>query len=159
MRCHRSRALGLASPKWKLWWSQARPGFFSRGCTWAYLMGIAPEPSDDPRGVGQGSSLFGSHWTQGLTYPFVRISSGAPEPFVASLGVMVMKGWIRSSGDRTLLGGDDFHRQGCCALLGAFFSNVMGAARLSRLSDDGADPFVSLCCVGLRLERGLDELV
>jgi hypothetical protein len=35
----------------------------------------------------------------------------------------------------------------------------MGAARLSRLGDDGADPFVSLCHTSLRLEQGLDELV
>jgi len=36
--------------------------------------------------------LFGNHWTQGLTYPYVRISSGDPEPFVASLGMMATKG-------------------------------------------------------------------
>ena len=35
----------------------------------------------------------------------------------------------------------------------------MGVARLSRPSDDGADPFVSLCRIGLRLEQGLGELV
>jgi hypothetical protein len=55
-------------------------------------MGIAPEPSSNPKGVGRGSSSVGNHWTRGLTYTYVRISSGAPEPFVASLGVMAMKG-------------------------------------------------------------------
>jgi hypothetical protein len=35
----------------------------------------------------------------------------------------------------------------------------MEGARLSRLSEDGADPFVSLCCMGLRLERELGEIV
>ena len=38
-------------------------------------MDIAPEPPGDPRGVGGGSSSFRNHWTQGLTYPYVRISS------------------------------------------------------------------------------------
>ena len=44
-------------------------------------------------------------------------------------------------------------------MLEAFFSNVMGVPRLSGLSDDGANPFVSLCCAGLRLEQGLGELI
>jgi hypothetical protein len=35
----------------------------------------------------------------------------------------------------------------------------MGIARLSGLGEDGADPFVSLCHTGLRLERGLGELI
>jgi hypothetical protein len=35
----------------------------------------------------------------------------------------------------------------------------MGVARLLRPGDDGANPFVSLCRIGLRLERGLGELV
>ena len=35
----------------------------------------------------------------------------------------------------------------------------MGVARLSRPGDDGVDPFVSLCRTGLRLKRGLGELV
>jgi hypothetical protein len=35
----------------------------------------------------------------------------------------------------------------------------MDVARLSRPSDDGVDPFESLCRTGLRLKRGLDELV
>jgi hypothetical protein len=35
----------------------------------------------------------------------------------------------------------------------------MDVARLSRLSDDDADPFESLCRTGLRLERGLGELI
>jgi hypothetical protein len=38
-------------------------------------MGIAPEPLGDPEGFGRGSSLFGNHCTQGLTYLYVRISS------------------------------------------------------------------------------------
>ena len=42
------------SPKRKLWWSQARLGFFSRGCMRAYLMGTTPETLGDPRGVGRG---------------------------------------------------------------------------------------------------------
>jgi hypothetical protein len=54
-------------------------------------MGIAPEPPGDPNGVGRGSSSVRNHWTQGLKYPYVRISLGAPEPFVASLGMMAMK--------------------------------------------------------------------
>ena len=44
-------------------------------------------------------------------------------------------------------------------MLGAFFSKVMGIARLLGLSKDGVDPFVSLCRMGLQLERELDELV
>jgi hypothetical protein len=35
----------------------------------------------------------------------------------------------------------------------------MGVGQLSRLSDDGADPFMSLCHIGLQLERELGELV
>ena len=35
----------------------------------------------------------------------------------------------------------------------------MGVTWLSRPGDDGADPVVSLCRTGLRLERGLVELV
>jgi hypothetical protein len=42
---------------------------------------------------------------------------------------------------------------------GPFFSSVMYGARLLRLSKDGVDPFVSLCCMGLRLERELDRLI
>jgi hypothetical protein len=38
-------------------------------------MGIAPEPPGDPEGVGRGSSSFKNHWTRGLTYLYVRISS------------------------------------------------------------------------------------
>jgi hypothetical protein len=45
------------------------------------------------------------------------------------------------------------------ALLGAFFSSVMDGARLLRLCEDDADPFASLCRMGLQLERELDELV
>jgi hypothetical protein len=41
--------------------------------------------------VGRSSSLR-NHWTRGLTFPYVRILSEATEPFVASLGVMAMKG-------------------------------------------------------------------
>ena len=55
-------------------------------------MGIAPKPLGDPEGVGQGSSLVVNHWIRGLTYPYVRISLGAPESFVASLGMMATKG-------------------------------------------------------------------
>jgi hypothetical protein len=55
-------------------------------------MGIAPKPLADPEGVSWGSSSVGNHWTRGLTYPYVRISLGALEPFVASLGVMATKG-------------------------------------------------------------------
>jgi hypothetical protein len=69
------------------------------------------------------------------------------------------KGYIRSSGDQTLLGGDDFRWREHYALLGAFFSNMMGVAWLSGPSEDDVDPFASLCRMGLRLERGLDELV
>jgi hypothetical protein len=57
-----------------------------------YSIGIALEPLGDPGGVGRGSSLFMNHWTRDLTYPYVRISSGALEPFVASLSIMAMKG-------------------------------------------------------------------
>ena len=32
-------------------------------------------------------------------------------------------------------------------------------ARLSRLSEDDADTIASLCCMGLQLERELDELI
>ena len=63
------------SPKRRSRHSQAQQGFFSRGCVQAYPMGIAPEHLGDPRGVGQGSSLARNHWTRGLTYPHVRISS------------------------------------------------------------------------------------
>jgi hypothetical protein len=35
----------------------------------------------------------------------------------------------------------------------------MGVARLSGPSDDNVDPFMSLCNIGLRLERGLGELI
>ena len=35
----------------------------------------------------------------------------------------------------------------------------MGVARLSGPSEDDVDPFVSLCRMGLQLERGLDGLV
>ena len=35
----------------------------------------------------------------------------------------------------------------------------MGVARLSRPSDDGAHPFMSLCRTCLQLERGLGKLV
>jgi hypothetical protein len=38
-------------------------------------MGIAPEPPGDPRGVGREVSLVRNHRSQGLTYPYVRISS------------------------------------------------------------------------------------
>ena len=78
-------------------------------------------------------------------------------PTVALVGMMATKGYIRSSSDRTLLGEEGFRRQEYCALVGAFFSNVMGVPRLSRSSDDGANPFMSLCCIGLRLERGFGE--
>jgi hypothetical protein len=44
-------------------------------------------------------------------------------------------------------------------LLGAFFSNIVGVAWLSRPIDDDASPFMSLCCLGLQLEQGLSELV
>jgi hypothetical protein len=76
-----------------------------------------------------------------------------------SPGVMATKGRIPSSGDRTLLGGDGFHWRECYVLLGAFFSSVMDGARLSRLSEDGVDPFMSPCFLRLRLERELGELV
>ena len=36
---------------------------------------------------------------------------------------------------------------------------MLGVARLLGRSEDGADPFVSLCRMGLRLERGLSELI
>jgi hypothetical protein len=37
---------------------------------------MAPKPSGDPEGVGRGGSFsFGNHWTRGLTYLYVRISS------------------------------------------------------------------------------------
>jgi hypothetical protein len=49
--------------------------------------------------------------------------------------------------------------KGVVPCLGPSFSKVMGVARLSRPSDDGADPFVSLCHTGHQLERGLGELV
>jgi hypothetical protein len=55
-------------------------------------MGIAPEPRAILEGSVEGSPLFENHWTRGLTYLYVRISLGAPEPFVASPGVMAMKG-------------------------------------------------------------------
>jgi len=45
--------------------SQAWPGLFAGGCALACPMGIASEPPSDPKGVGQGSSSFGNHWTQG----------------------------------------------------------------------------------------------
>jgi hypothetical protein len=35
----------------------------------------------------------------------------------------------------------------------------MGVARLLGPSEDGVDPFVGLCRMGLRLERGFGELV
>ena len=35
----------------------------------------------------------------------------------------------------------------------------MDVAQLSGPSEDGIDPFVSLCRMGLRLERGLSELI
>ena len=94
-RCHRSGAQGSRkppSPRQKLWSSQARPDLFVIGVTRACPMGIAPKPPSDSEGVGQGSSLFGNHSTQGLTYLYVRISSGAPEPFMASPSVMATKG-------------------------------------------------------------------
>jgi hypothetical protein len=62
---------------------------------------------------------------------------------------MATKGYIWSSSDQTLLGGDGFHWQECYALLGAFFSSVMDGARLSKLSEDDANPFASLCHMGL----------
>jgi hypothetical protein len=48
-------------------------------------MGIAPEPLGDPREIGWRDSSVGNHKSRGLTYPYVRISLGAPEPFMASL--------------------------------------------------------------------------
>ena len=38
-------------------------------------MGIAPEPSGGPGGIGRGISLVWNHRFRGLTYPYVRISS------------------------------------------------------------------------------------
>jgi hypothetical protein len=38
-------------------------------------MGIAPELPGDSEGVGRVSFSFGNHWTRGLTYLYVRISS------------------------------------------------------------------------------------
>jgi hypothetical protein len=52
----------------------------------AYSICIALEPPGDPRGVGRGVPSVGNHCSRGLTYPYVRILSGAPEPFVASFG-------------------------------------------------------------------------
>jgi hypothetical protein len=36
---------------------------------------------------------------------------------------------------------------------------VMDGARLSRLSEDSANPFMSPCRIGLRLERELGKLI
>jgi hypothetical protein len=94
-RCRRSRAQGLgkpSSPRRKLRSSQARLDLFARGCTQACPMDIALSPRAILKGSVEGSSLFRNHWTQDLTYIYVRISSGAPEPFVASPGVMATKG-------------------------------------------------------------------
>ena len=73
--------------------------------------------------------------------------------------MMTMKGRIRSYGDRTLFGDDNFRWRECCALLGAFSFSVMYGARLSRLSEDDVDPFMSPCRMGLRLEQELSGLV
>jgi hypothetical protein len=55
-------------------------------------MGVALEPRAILKGSIRGSSSFENYWTRGLTYLYVRISSGAPKPFMASLSVMVTKG-------------------------------------------------------------------
>ena len=44
-------------------------------------------------------------------------------------------------------------------MLGAFSFSVLDGARLSKLSEDDADPFVSPCRMGLRLQRELGGLV
>jgi hypothetical protein len=44
-------------------------------------------------------------------------------------------------------------------MLGAFLSSVMDGARLSRLSEDDADPSVSPCHMGLQHERELGGLI
>jgi hypothetical protein len=95
-------------------------------------------------------------WSQGLTYPYVRISLGAPEPFMASLDLICdgnerlssifwwpsypWRGWLPLTRVR-------------CPSWGPFPSE-MGSARLSRPSDGGANPFLDPCCMSLWPERG-----